>query len=332
MTSRWTRAVIGPCLLAASLATAQEPAADPVVIDLWPADHFPASPVNGPERVGREGSATGAVSNISRPRMVIHRPARPNGTAVVIAGGGGYFRIQVGSGSEPVARWLASTGVTAAVLYYRLPADGWASTAPIEDGQRAIRLLRANAGELGIDPAQIGILGMSAGGHMAAVTATRHATDFYPAVDAADGVSARPDFAVLLYPVVSMRPPLDTTRTRQHMDRAADVETAFSPELHVDADTAPMFLAHCKDDAIADADHSRVMYAALQAAGIPAALHLFERCGHSWGLGRPGTDAAAWPLLFSRWARGLGFMPRVARGAVQKPAQNPIQNPVGNEP
>lgn len=296
-------------LLASPLARSGEPE----VIDLWPAAHFSPSPINGPEQVGREGGATGAVRNIARARMEIHRPARPNGTAVIIAGGGGYFRIQVGRGSQPVAQWLAAAGVTAAVLYYRLPGDGWPSTAPIEDGQRAIRLLRAQADELGIDPAQIGMLGMSAGGHLAAVNGTRHRTDFYAPVDAADELSARPDFVVLLYPVVSMRPPLDTTRTREHMDRAADVETAFSPELHVDAETAPMFIAHCKDDPIAHVDHSRVMYSALQKAGIASELQLYEQCGHSWGLGLPGTEAAAWPRQFTRWARGLGFMPRVAR-------------------
>lgn len=282
----------------------------PVVIDLWPATVTAASPVNGPERVGREGSGTGAVRNISRARMEIFRPERPNGTAVIIAGGGGYFRIQIGRGSVPVAQWLASVGVTAAVLYYRLPADGWDPAAPVQDGQRALRILRARADEFGIDPAQIGLLGMSAGGHLAAVAGTRHAHAFYPPADAIDTLSARPDFVVLLYPVVSMRPPLDTTRTRQHMDRAPDVEQAYSPELHVDASTPPMFLVHCLDDPIASPGHSQVLFEALQAQGITAELRLFDTGGHSWGLGRPGTEPAAWPLLFSRWARGQGFMRR----------------------
>ncbi|WP_084154745.1 alpha/beta hydrolase [Polycyclovorans algicola] len=286
-------------------------ATEPMVIDLWPAQVAENGPVNGPEAVGREGSGTGAVRNVSHARLEVYQPARPNGTAVVIAGGGGYFRIQVGRGSEPVAKWLASMGVTAAVMVYRLPGDGWAPEAPIQDGQRAIRLLRERATELAIDPKQIGILGMSAGGHLAAMTATRHAHDFYEPLDAADRQSARPDFAVLLYPVVSMRPPLDTTRTRQHMDRAPDVERMFSAELWVDDSTPPMFLVHALDDPIAHPDHSRVMFEALQARSIPSDLLLLETGGHSWGLGRAGTEPAAWPLRFSRWAREHGFMRRL---------------------
>lgn len=309
MTARW----ISTCAVALTLCCNVVLAATvpPVEIDLWPQSVTDASPVNGPELVGREGTAVGAVSNISRARMEIYRPARPNGTAVVIAGGGGYFRIQVGRGSEPVAKWLASMGVTAAVLYYRLPADGWAPEAPIQDGQRAIRILRDRAEEFSIDPAQVGILGMSAGGHLAALAATRHAFNFYELIDEADRQSARPDFVVALYPVISMRPPLDTTRTRQHVDRVPNVAQAFSPELHVDASTPPMFLVHTLDDPIAHPDHSRVMYEALQAKSVPAALHLFDTGGHSWGLGRPGTEPAAWPPLFSRWARQHGFMQRV---------------------
>jgi acetyl esterase/lipase len=285
-------------------------AAEPMVIDLWPESVAESSPVRGPEEVGREGSATGSVRSISRARIEIYQPARPNGTAMIIGGGGGYFRIQIGSGSVPVAKWLATAGVTAAVLYYRLPADGWDPTAPIEDYQRAVRILRERAEEFGIDPQQVGLLGMSAGGHAAAIAGTRHATNFYTAIDDIDQQSARPDFVVLLYPVISMRPPLDTTRTRQHMDRAPNVEQAFSPELHVDASTPPMFLVHTLDDRIAHPDHSRVMYEALKAQSIPAELHLLDTGGHSWGLGRPGTDPAAWPLLFSRWARQHGFMSR----------------------
>lgn len=317
--SRWFPA----CAFAVMIFSGAAHATAPEVIDLWPQSVTDASPVNGPERVGREGTAVGAVRNISRARLEIYRPARPNGTAVVIAGGGGYFRIQIGKGSEPVAKWLAAMGVTAAVMYYRLPADGWAPEAPVQDGQRAIRILRDRAAEFGIDPAQIGILGMSAGGHLAAMTATRHAHSFYEPMDEADRQSARPDFAVLLYPVVSMRPPLDTTRTRQNVDRAPDVEQAFSPELHVDAQTPPMFLVHALDDPIAHPDHSRVMFDALQAASISSQLLLFDTGGHSWGLGKPGTEVAVWPRRFTTWARQQGFMSRDRPAAVSPASHHP---------
>jgi acetyl esterase/lipase len=298
------------CIIIAALLGGTAAAAEPMVVDLWPATFLQGSPVRGPEQVGREGTGVGAVSNISRPRMEIYQPERPNGTAMVIVGGGGYFRIQVGRGSRPIAEWLASMGVTAAVLYHRLPGDGWNPSAPFQDGQRAIRLLRERAEEFGIDRTQIGVLGMSAGGHLAAITATRHAFAFYDPADDIDAYSPRPDFVVLLYPVISMRPPLDTTRTRQHLNRQSDVEQAYSPELHVDETSPPMFLAHALDDQIAHPDHSRVMFAALQASGIESELHLFDTGGHGWGLGPGGTEVAAWPRLFTRWARQHGYMSR----------------------
>lgn len=293
-----TLTIAGPTLAAAS----------PEVLPLWPAGTLDADTVRGPERVGREGSGLGAVANISEPRMAIHRPARPNGTAVVIAGGGGYFRIQIGRGSEPVAKWLNAVGITAAILYYRLPGDGWPAAAPFADGQRAIRLLRARADELGIDPQRIGVIGMSAGGHLGAILGSRFETAFYEPVDAVDGVSPRPDFTVLLYPVISMAPPLDTTRSRQKLGTDPDVVEAYSAERHVQPRSSPAFLAHSLDDPIAAPDHSRVMAAALEQAGVPVELHLFDSGGHSWGIGLPGTATATWPRLFITWARQQGFV------------------------
>ena len=310
-----SRARLASSLIVVALLGGTATAAEPLVVDLWPAGFLQDSPVRGPEQVGREGTGVGAVRNVSRPRMEIYQPDRPNGTAVVIVGGGGYFRIQVGRGSRPIAKWLASTGVTAAVLYHRLPGDGWDPAAPFQDGQRASRLLRERAEELRIDQSQIGVLGMSAGGHLAAIVATRHAFSFYDLADDIDAHSPRPDFAVLLYPVISMRPPLDTTRTRQHLDRQSDVEEAYSAELHVDKTTPPMFLAHSVDDPIAHPDHSRVMFAALEAGGIESELHLFDTGGHSWGLGPGGSEVAAWPRLYTRWARQHGYMSRVRASA-----------------
>lgn len=293
-------------LLAGALPAAP-PAPAPEVVPLWPQGHWQQR-ARGPERIGIEGSAKGAVSGISNARMEIYRPLKPNGTAVVIFGGGGYFRIQIGSAAKPTAQWLQSLGVTAAVVYYRLPADGWAPVSPFQDGQRAMRLLRAQAASLGVDPERIGALGFSAGGNLAGIVATRFDAPLYPPVDAADQLSARPDFLAMIYPVVSMRAPLDHTRSQRELASQDDAQQAYSVEQHVRKDMPPVFLAQAVDDRTVDVGHSVAMYQATHAAGIPVELHLFEAGGHSWGLGKPGTLVAQWPRLFANWARSHGYL------------------------
>ncbi|QQP99099.1 alpha/beta hydrolase [Lysobacter enzymogenes] len=313
------------CAFAMSAAAAALPAhaapPAPEVVPLWPADQWP-SPVRGPERTGRDGSASGAVSNIAQPRMEIYRPERPNGSAAVIFGGGGYFRIQIGGAARPTALWLQSIGVTAAVVYYRLPGDGWSPVSPFQDGQRAMRLMRARAAELGVDPQRIGVIGFSAGGNLAGITGTRFDAPLYPPLDAADRESARPDFLAMIYPVVSLKPPLDTTRSRRELGKQADAVEAYSVEAHVRRDMPPVFLAQAADDPIADIGHSLAMFQATRAIGVPVELHAFERGGHSWGLGQPGTLVAQWPRLFAHWARSHGFFGATAAAPAQdKPAK-----------
>jgi acetyl esterase/lipase len=284
-------------------------AADLETMRLWPGEAPGTGRPEGPERIGNRGASRGAYANISVPRMEIYRPMHPNGTAVLILGGGGYFRIQIDSAARPIARRLQRRGVTAIVLFYRLPGDGWNAEAPFQDGQRAMRLIRADAARLGVDPHKVGVIGSSAGGHLAGILATRGDHDFYPRIDAADAMSAIPDFAALIYPVISMRPPLDTTRTARHLAGLPDFAADYSVEEHVSASTPPIFLAHAADDPIADVGHSLAMFAAMRAAGRPVELHVFQHGGHSWGLGRPGSEVAAWPTLFAEWARANGFLP-----------------------
>jgi acetyl esterase/lipase len=301
--------------VAALLLVLAAPAwAQPEIVRLWPGEPPGHGRPQGPERIGSEGAAEGAVSNVTLARMEIYRPARPNGTAVLVLGGGGYFRIQIDGAARPIARWLQSRGVTAIVLFYRLPGDGWNADAPFQDGQRAMRLIRANAARLGVDPRNVGVIGSSAGGHLAGMLATRGGHDFYARIDAADARSATPDFAALLYPVVSMRPPLDTTRTARHLSGLPDFAADFSVEEHVSAATPPLFLAHAADDPIANVGHSLAMFAAMRTAGRPVELHIFQSGGHSWGMGRPGSEVAAWPALFAEWARANGFMPSPGGG------------------
>lgn len=280
------------------------------VIDLWSGTpptgngHAP----RGPERIRMTGRFKGAVSNIRNPRMVVLQPARPNGAAVLIMGGGGYARIEIAREARPAAQWLLSLGVTPVILYYRLPSDGWAPVAPFQDAQRAMRLLRARAGNLGIDPDRIGVLGFSSGGNLAGITATRFDHDFYPAVDGADTQSSRPDFAGLIYPVSSMQPPYDTTRTRRELAPENDSATAYTLQEHVSRRTPPTFIAQAEDDPVVNVGASLSLFDALQRHGVPAELHVFETGGHGWGLGRPGTRVGIWPRLFDGWMKQDGWL------------------------
>ncbi|SEO93571.1 Acetyl esterase/lipase [Luteibacter sp. UNC138MFCol5.1] len=301
----------------------------PVSYDLWPGPPPGGGGPSGPERVGQTGTGVGAVSNVSKPRIEVYKPASPNGAAVVIVGGGGYFRIGIGHEVMPTARWLAALGVTPVVLYYRLPADRWPAVAPFQDAQRAIRLVRAHAQELGIDPKRVGVLGFSAGGNLAGIAETRFAAAFYPAVDASDTLSARPDFAGLIYPVVSLRTPFDTTRSFRELSTQGDAVQAYSVELHVTHDTPPTFLAQAADDPIANVGNSLVMFDALRKNDVDAELHVFDKGGHGWGLGDPGSAPSAWPRLFAAWARRHGFFSAVDASPFANPAAS---TPIGSAP
>lgn len=325
MKIRWIATMFAAWLAVAGLAKAQVPSPD-VTLDLWPAARLADAPLGGPERVGKDGSARGAVTHVSRPRLEIYKPAHPNGSVVLVIGGGGYFRIQIGGAAKPIAQWLQATGTTAAVLYYRLPGDGWKPEAPFQDGQRAMRLLRAHATELGVDPKRIGVIGLSAGANLAGIVATRPDFAFYAPIDEVDALSARPDFVGMIYPVVSLRPPLNTTRSARELSKQPDAAEAYSVEAHVDAKTPPTFLAQAVDDPIVSVDHSLLMFSTLRKAGVPAEIHVFEKGGHSWGLGAPGSTVSAWPRLFATWARSHGYLGATPEDTASKPATDADAN------
>ncbi|MEZ0244982.1 MAG: alpha/beta hydrolase [Sphingomonas sp.] len=297
----WATALLLPAAQAQAMGK-------PETYAVWPGDPPGQGKPQGPEKIANEGGQTGAYSNISVPRYEVYRPAKPNGTAVLILGGGGYFRIQIGTAKDVAARMNAN-GITAVILYYRLPGDGWNADAPFQDAQRTMRLLRLGAKRWGIDPARIGVIGLSAGGHLAGIMATRGGHDFYPRQDAADEQSAVPAFAALIYPVVSMRPPIDTTQTSKKLSGLPNFRDDYSVEALVGPTTPPVFLAHAADDPIANVEHSLRMFAAMRAAGRPVELHIFEKGGHSWGVGKPGTLVAAWPDLFFAWLRERAMLP-----------------------
>ena len=277
-------------------------------IRLWPGAAPGRGAVDGPEVIGGPGSGYGAVSRVAIPRMRVYRPAIPNGAAVLVAGGGGYFRIQRWKESTPAAQWLQARGFTVFELIYRLPNDGWEAAAPFMDAQRAMKIIRGRADEFGVDPSRIGIMGFSAGGHLAGFTAYQPRRALYEGRDPFELHSARPDFAVLLFPVVSLRKPFDTTRTRREIvgeKASVKAETEWSLDTHVSKDAPPTIIFAAADDAITPPGHGILLFETLIAAGGSAELHLFRDGGHGWGLGKPGQVIAQWPALFENWARSL---------------------------
>lgn len=281
----------------------------PTVISLWqgtpPAGsgHKPAQPEH---LVRQTATSAGLVKDVGEARMVVLHPRHPNGTAVLVIGGGGYVVIAMAQESMPVARWLMTLGVTPVVLYYRLPSDGWAPVAPFQDAQRAMRLLRQHATAWGIDPQRIGVLGFSAGGNLAGITATRSGHDFYPPRDAADKFSSRPDFAALIYPVSSLAD--DHSGTRAQLMAQKNAVAAYSVQGHVSAHTPPVFIAQAENDPVVDVEDSLSLFHALHRHGVPAEMHLFACGKHGFGMGRPGTRSMQWPRLFAGWMKHHGWL------------------------
>lgn len=277
----------------------------PGAIALWPGAP-PGGAAGGPQQASGKGSLT----QVAQPYLIAHLPAQPNGMAMLVISGGGYAHIEAGKESAPAAAWLQAQGIAAFELVYRLPAEGGGAQAPFQDAQRAMRLLRSSAAQWKIDPARIGVLGFSAGAHLAGITAVRPDAPLAAAIDLVDAVSARPDFAVLLYPVLTMQAPFDTTHAKKILLGAAPSQgarDALSVELLVDDRTPPVFLAQALDDPIAPVDNSLLMFAALRRAQVPVALHLFQHGGHGWGMGQAGSEPAAWPQLLQAWLRAGSY-------------------------
>jgi acetyl esterase/lipase len=294
--------------LAAGVPTA-EPGGETVV--LWPAG-VPGAARVSVEQVLSERAPAGPLrdrvaEHVTQPLITLFHPGgAANGITLLIVPGGGYVRVVIDKEGFETAEWFARRGFECAVLRYRMPADGWSAgaDAPVHDAKRALRLLRSRQ-RAASSPPRFGIIGFSAGGHLSARLITGGSPD-YPRQDAADDLSARPDFAVLMYPVIAMNGPSAHGGSAAQL-LAAGVPAAqldrYSPQLHVTAATPPTLLVHAADDDAVPVENSLMMFAALRAAGVRSELHVFDRGGHGFGLrGVAGLDAAAWPQLVEAWA------------------------------
>lgn len=309
------------CLLVAlafpvAMAVVPAQAADGLCLPLWPGGVAPGdTPLAQAERIVERSDDPALpdrfVDHISTPCMTVHHPARPNGVGVLVLPGGGYQRVVLDKeGSALLPDFVERGGLTLFVLRYRLPGEGRADVqAALADAQRALRLIRAGAGDWGLDPGRIGVMGFSAGGHLAARLGTGFATGTYPAVDKADSLPARPDFQLLIYPVIDMEGPDTHAGSRQRLlGNAPDAAALhrFSMQHQASADTPPTFLLHAQDDEAVPVGNSLLFHRALLQAGVPTQMHIFPRGGHGFGVrGTVGLTVAAWPRLALDWIHAL---------------------------
>jgi acetyl esterase/lipase len=281
-------------------------------IPLWPDGHI--QPPSGlveqvVQRSDDPNASDRMLQGITRPRLDIFRPAKPNGAAVILAPGGGYRYVVIDKEGYELARWLRDRGVTVYVLFYRLPGDGWTngSDVPLADAQRAVRLARSRAKIDRIDPTRVVFGGFSAGGQVATSLLTRFDARVYNSLDAADRLSARPDAFAAIYPVVSMDPAIAHAVSREKLigpDPDAAREKLYSPERNVRADQPPLWLLHAEDDSVVKIDNSVRLREATRGVGAPCEAHFFERGEHGFGLMKTaGLPVAIWPELLWNWLR-----------------------------
>jgi len=274
-------------------------AAQPKVELLWP-DGAP----------GAKGTAEG-----DKPTLTIYLPTqdKATGAAVVICPGGGYGHLAMDHEGHQIGQWLNSFGVAGFIVAYRHrnSGAGYGHPAPIQDAQRAIKTVRSRAAEWGVDANRIGILGFSAGGHLASTAATHFNESFCEPRDAIDRVSARPDFAVLVYPVISFTEPFTHVGSRTNLlgaDAGPALIEKFSNEKQVTPQTPPTFLFHTWEDTGVPAENSIAFYLALRKAKVPAEMHIFLKGPHGIGLGANRGAASAWPGLCQSWMAESGFL------------------------
>jgi acetyl esterase/lipase len=247
-----------------------------------------------------------------KPQITVWRPAEDKavGAAMVVCPGGGYGHLAIDHEGEQIAEWLNSIGVTAAVLEYRHRAKGYGHPAPMQDVQRAIRTVRANAEVWGVDPQRVGVLGFSAGGHLASTAATHFDAGTVNSEDPVERQSCRPDFAILCYPVIAFNEPYTHKGSQRNLlgEEASEALIAsLSSEKQVTSETPPTFLWHTSEDIAVPPENSVQFYLALRRAEVPAELHIFEHGRHGVGLGKDLPGVSMWPKLCEAWLRGRGM-------------------------
>lgn len=303
------RAILGGAAGIATLSAVPRALAAQDEVAKWPPrEHFPLwpkQPPNSPRRLpvpdfrmsGDPPRRELHLRGVAEPVVGVYRPARPDGRALLAIPGGGYQFVSVENEGMNVAQTFNPLGITVFVLGYRLPGEGWLNPqdVPLQDGQRAMRLIRVRAAEFGVRPEAVGAVGFSAGGLLAASLAVAFMDPVYDRVDAADEVLARPAFVGLVYPVIS----------GDMMRIGTQAAARFDTERRVRSFTPPIFIAHALDDPVVPAAQPMGMLAACQMARVPVEAHFFQEGGHGFGPKylSPDLPGANWPQLFDRWSQ-----------------------------
>jgi acetyl esterase/lipase len=323
----------GFCGLSAQ-PTVWQPSPGHTQVPIWLGAAPDPQPVKGPETVEIDtkfliaGKPVTGVKNVTQPTMTVYAPAGKNtGAAVVVFPGGGYQILAIDFEGSEVCDWLTAKGITCILLKYRVtdvgpyPKSGPYPESPmaLEDAQRTVGLVRFHAAEWHIDPHKIGVLGFSAGGHLSVAVSVHFNKRLYPAVDAADQVSCRPDFAVAVYPGHLSRSAAESDArvgmskfSLPQSDRLslADKNLGSNPDLHITTQTPPTFLLQAEDDHVDSVYDSLSYYIALKKAGIPAEMHLYAEGGHAFGLRRTKYPITGWPELVETWLQTIGMVSR----------------------
>ena len=271
-------------------------------IELWPGPAPDAAAAPGPE------TRKGWVTNVTRPTMTVYAPkGRNTGAAVVVIPGGGFQALAMDLEGTEVCDWLTSRGITCVLLKYRVPSIPYVwpcdcrpdnlriSTPSLEDAQRALRLVRLHAAQWGIDPHRVGVLGFSAGGYLVAEVSTSFKARLYAPVDAADRQSARPDFAIAIYP--------------GHLSLARN-SIALNPNIdrQITPQTPPTFLLQNEDDHVDRVEDALSYYMGLKKAGVAVELHAYAQGGHGFGLREKKLPVSGWPRLVEKWLGTIGIL------------------------
>lgn len=328
--------IVAFCIVIASGAlsvqtSTWQPSPGHTQVPIWPGVAPDAQPVKGPETAIRRekdelvaGKPWTYVERVSRPTMTVYSPMGKNtGAAVVVFPGGGYSILAIDLEGTEVCDWLTVEGITCVLLKYRVPGNGQEprsgpypeSPMALEDAQRTVGLVRFHAAEWHVDPHKIGVLGFSAGGHLVAAISTHFEKRLYPAVDAADKESCRPDFGVAIYPghLSISAAEWDAKRGPKkytlHYPPNVDKDLTVNPDVPVTRGTPPTFLLQAEDDHVDNVNDSLAYYIALKKAGVPVEMHLYPQGGHAFGLRRTKLPITAWPQLVETWLRSIGMLP-----------------------
>lgn len=251
------------------------------------------------------------ISKVSKPTLSVYLPEKPNGAAVVICPGGSYKNLYIYGEGLKVAKWLNSLGITAFILKYRLPSDEIMkdkTIGPLQDAQESIRFIRRNAAKWGINSQKVGVIGFSAGGHLASTLSTHYNDAVYKVVDT---VSARPDFSILVYPVISMDDKITHKMSKNNLlgsTPSQELIEKYSNDKQINAMTPPTFIAHAMDDKSVLVENSIQYFLGLKMNNVPCEAHFYQTGKHGFGLGRAGTTSFNWSKQLEDWLKANNYL------------------------